>query len=72
MKRSAADEILLRAAPPEILYPDDVAVVLRLPGGAAEAERMILAGELGRAVRIVGRMAILRRDLLAHLAGGAR
>jgi hypothetical protein len=72
MKRSTTDDILLRAAPPEIMYPDDVAVCLRLPGGSEEAERMLLAGQLGRAVRIAGRVAILRRELMLHLAGGAR
>jgi len=64
------DRTVRRAALPEVLFGDDVAIILDIP--AAEATRTLAAGRFGPSFLVGGRPAVLREAFLAHLAGEAR
>lgn len=54
--------LLTRATPPEILFSDDLAIMLGV--STAEADEEARSGRLGPPFFVHGRVAILREDLL--------
>ena len=59
------DNLVRRAALPEVLFTSDVALALESP--AEEAETALLSGRLGRHFTVAGRPAILRDEFLRSL-----
>ena len=59
-------EHLRRAVWPEVVFPEDLALVLRI--SESESERSLRAGQLGPFLEVRGRPAALRRDLLESLS----
>lgn len=60
---------LQRALWPEVVYSADLARVLDIDEG--EAARALRAGRFGDFFEVNGRVAVLRRDVLAALSGRA-
>jgi hypothetical protein len=59
-----------RAALPQVLFPDDVGVVLQIDEEAAR--QAIRRGDCGPFLEMGGRVAVLRETFLAHLKDLAR
>lgn len=64
-KRPPYDPQVVRAAPPEIIFPKDMAVILYL--SETEAKDAIQSGQCGPYVTICGKVAVLRESFLAFL-----
>ena len=66
MSNAPYSETVLRAAPPEVLFLPDIAIVLQI--GRSTARRAVLRGQLGPYIRVGRRIAVLRTSLMEALA----
>jgi hypothetical protein len=66
MSNAPYSEAVLRAAPPEVLFLPDIAIVLQI--GRSTARRAVLRGQLGPYIRVGRRIAVLRTSFLDALA----